>query len=734
MATIATIAMSMVTIGFTSSVRADDTEDIRELLDEPVVTTASKSAERSTDAPATSSIVSADDLRRFGIHSIDEAIDFLSLGAVTSNPLKSVDIGARGVMISGDQGAHFLLLVDGHAVNEPLYGAARFDRGAAIPLELVDHLEVILGPGSVLYGSNAMLGVINVVTKRAKDFGGARFVAETEVGKSYRLAGGFGQRFELFGAPAEVTVMIEGYHQKGPTFTFGPQVLGLDIANGQPVRFSKDGPGSGVWGGDADQSYYATIPSLQARFIVGGLEVSLHLSSYKRATPYFDSTTRYEANFNEPLQYEIDRNAWIDVKYRAILSPVVTVTPRLYVDLFDYRRTGIDSRAGGCLHPGTITCDNEHRGVSRFVGLDLQSSFDWLRDSSLVSLLGVDLRTIYGGHKIDQRDYDTGKYLVSSDDVISRHEQTLGAYLQTVWRPSKLFDLNAGARLDAGLAYSPVASPRAAIGLHPWTGSTLKLIYAEAFRAPSIYERDTSATTVLPAEHLEPERVRSIEASLEQKVGAQRLLFGVFRSVWKNLIEQHVLTREEIQAAAAAGKIDALRALYFSQYRNVSSIENFGFDAAFEGSLVEGKLRFGANATSAVAQRSITSTGEAHSLTVAPEIFGNARIAYTLPGKLPAFGLAAYYLGRRPANRAWDGAFTPTPYAPPLVELRATVSGDVPGITGLMYRVSFNWALASQTPYVVGPYQHADATHPTAELAPIDRFRATVGLEWRVGE
>jgi outer membrane receptor for ferrienterochelin and colicins len=713
---------------------AGEDEDIRELLDEPVVTTASKSAEPGANAPATSTTLTADDMRTFGIHSIDEAIQFLSLGVMTSNPLHAVDIGARGILLPNDQGSHFLLLVDGHAVNEPLYGTARFERGAGIPIELVDHIEVILGPGSVLYGSNAMLGVINVITKKAKDFKGARVVAETEVAKSYRLAGGFGYRFDLFGTPSELTVMMEGYHQKGPTFTFGPQNVGLDAGSGQPVRFSKDAPGTGIWGGRATDSYYATVPAIQARFVRGGLEISFHASSYERATPYFNAFTRYEANFNEPLQHERDRSMWIDAKYTAILSPIVSLTTRLYGDTFDYLRQGIDSRAGGCLYVGTTTCDNQHRGASRWAGLELQTSFDWLKDASVVSLLGIDVRTVFAGHKLDQRDFDTGRYLRDSDSVIDAHDQTLGAYVQTAWRPSKLFELNAGARLDAGRVYRPVASPRAAITVHPWKGGALKLVYAEAFRAPSWYERASYSANEVIARDLQPERVRSVEASIEQRIGAQRLFFGIFRSEWTNLIEQHVLTRSEINAAAARGEIDALRALVFAQYRNVSEIENLGINAAFEGSLFEGKLRFGTNVTSAIARRSEPEGGtSSHALPVAPQLFGNARVAYALPEGWPTLALAASYLGRRPADRAYDGSFVPSPYAPALVELRATVAGPFPGVSGLLYRTSFDWALASRAPYVVGPTQSIDRANGinSAELAPIDRYRVTVGLEWR---
>src|SRR5262249_50208112 len=154
--------------------RADDTSELEGLLSEQVVSSASKQSERASSAPALSTNLSAEDLRRYGIRTLAEAIDVLSMGVASSDNLNGGEIGARGVLITGDRGSHFLLLVDGHTVNEQVRGSAFFGVGAGIPLEIIDHIEIVVGPGSVLYGSNAMLGLINVVTKRARDFGGVR--------------------------------------------------------------------------------------------------------------------------------------------------------------------------------------------------------------------------------------------------------------------------------------------------------------------------------------------------------------------------------------------------------------------------------------------------------------------------------------------------------------------------------------------------------------------------------
>src|SRR5688572_4633510 len=172
------------------SALAEEAGDLRAVLSENVITTASTSSQTASTAPATSVTLTAEDLRLYGIRSLDEAINFLSLGLTASDPLRTPDVGSRGVLLPADSGKHFLVLVNGHALNDPLYGAARFDSGAGVPIDLIDHIEVIVGPGSVLYGSNAMLGVINVITKRAGDYQGGHLLGDYEIGRSARGGAG----------------------------------------------------------------------------------------------------------------------------------------------------------------------------------------------------------------------------------------------------------------------------------------------------------------------------------------------------------------------------------------------------------------------------------------------------------------------------------------------------------------------------------------------------------------
>jgi outer membrane receptor for ferrienterochelin and colicins len=727
---LATLAMGV------SSARADQEMDLTTLLSEKVVTTASKTAETSTSAPGTASLMTAEDIHRYGIHTVDEAIAFLSLGGFSSDNLYNPEIGARGILIPGDQGAHMLVLLDGHAVNEPLHGAANLGRGLGIPIELVDHIELILGPGSVLYGSNAMLGVINIVTKRGRSYSGVHAVVETEVGKSYRAGAAFGTSTKLLNAPFQMVSGFEFYKQDGPTFNFGPQGPIQDLFDMQPMRFSRTGEATGYWGGAANKTHYSIVPAGYMRLEWGKFTFNVHASTFKRAAPYSSQHINVISDFNDPENYQIDRVLRGDLTYRTQLTSHAGFTARVYGDSSD-RRTYVDySRRLACRFP-VATCREADEGLSRWIGSELQGTLDWWNNSRAVTLIGVDGRYRYAQGRSDLLDHETGRPLRSSTAVIDSSYSMLAAYLQQTAQPTSWLALNGGARLDYDPRFDPVVSPRLATTVNVWEGGALKATYAEAFRAPTFFESDAFIPNALlmrpPA--LAPERVRSVEGSFEQKFGGNRIVFGVFRSWWKDLVEKYIFSQGEKDQLVASGQLAISYVLGpVAEYRNISSIDNFGFNAGWDGVTGAGRLHYGTNVTGAIARRVVPGGATGQPLVVAPQFFGNARIAYDFEHGLPTLGLAAHFSGNRIADRAFDGNFTPFPVAPPQVELRATLSGPVPLIKGLSYRIGANYAVANRNPYVAGVAQQSFSWHPDAELIPVDRFRATAGISYALFE
>ena len=80
--------------------------------------------------------------------------------------------GARGISRPGDYSSRLLLLIDGVRVNEAIYDSATAGREFPLDVGLIDRVEYMPGPGSALYGSNAVLGVVNVVTRNPSQLPG----------------------------------------------------------------------------------------------------------------------------------------------------------------------------------------------------------------------------------------------------------------------------------------------------------------------------------------------------------------------------------------------------------------------------------------------------------------------------------------------------------------------------------------------------------------------------------
>ena len=712
-----------------SAFAGDDVTELEALLSENVVSGASKEAETSSDAPAMTTTLTAADIRRYGLRSIDEAIDFLGMGMVTQNPLHSVEMGGRGVLITADFGNHVLLVVDGHVLNEPWNMTAYFEQGAGIPMELVDHIELILGPGSVLYGGSAMLGVVNVVTKRASSFKGAHVVLEGSVspqqggggrfssfapgdlGGAGRVGVGGGHTTSFLGKPLEWIGQVEIYGQNGPSFEWSPQVVTSE--DGTPRNFgSRAAPG--VWGGRTTRSYDTTVPALYTRLDWNGFALMLRTASYARSTPYTNNFNQLRGDFDDPRTGERDSWLSVDLQHRARFGRWSTLAHG-YFDNYSYGQSMYEADGSQCTFPVAGTCLTKVRGRSTWGGAEAQATYDWLGDSTLTTMLGVDGRVRHISNSTTSIALDTDQVAGIVGDR-SATELAYAAYGQQRWTPFSRLHLNAGARFDHDPRGGNRLSPRAAVSFTPWAGGTLKAIYSEAFRAPSFYEKYYADGIVRPATSLGPEVVRSAEANYEQRLGRHRLVMGVFRSWWSGMIALRTVDDSTLE------------------YANLSKIDNWGYNARVDGTM--GAFSYGLSMTGAHTRRDDGDGDGDHPVPVAPQVFGNARAAYDLPGALPTIAIATAFVGSRPADRAFDGNFPTTPYAPAQARIRLTLSDTVPAVPGLSWRLAGEIVTKGESAYVAGPTQSVDPATDNpraAQLAPVNRAMVLGTLRYDFG-
>src|SRR5947209_12988493 len=133
------------------------------------VTSVSKRPERLAQTASAIQLITAQDVRRSGASSLPEALRLAANLQVAQVDSRQWAISARG--FNGTTANKLLVLIDGRTVYTPLFSGVFWDVQDVL-LSDVDRIEVISGPGATLWGANAVNGVINVITKDAKDTGG----------------------------------------------------------------------------------------------------------------------------------------------------------------------------------------------------------------------------------------------------------------------------------------------------------------------------------------------------------------------------------------------------------------------------------------------------------------------------------------------------------------------------------------------------------------------------------
>jgi iron complex outermembrane receptor protein len=149
------------------------------------VTSVSKRPERLSEVPSSVQVITGDDIRRAGATSIPEALRLASNLQVAQVDAHDWAITARG--FGNNIANKLLVLIDGRTVYTPLHAGVFWDVQDTF-LEDIDRIEVVSGPGATLWGDNAVNGVINIITKNAKDTQGN--IATGGGGSGTRGAGG----------------------------------------------------------------------------------------------------------------------------------------------------------------------------------------------------------------------------------------------------------------------------------------------------------------------------------------------------------------------------------------------------------------------------------------------------------------------------------------------------------------------------------------------------------------
>lgn len=442
------------------------------------VTGASGYEQKVSLAPSAVTVITDDEIKKYGHRTLAEVLRS-ARGFYATSDRNYTYLGLRGFDRPGDYNSRFLLLVNGHRLNDNVYDSAFVANEFPLDLDLVDRVEIIRGPSSSIYGNNAFFGVINVVTKQGRDLTGVE--ASGAVGSFGSYLGRFtvGKKYS-----DEVEVLLSGslYDSAGPERLFFPE-------------FNTPAQNNGI----ATKADYEHFFNLFGSLRLGDFTLEASFHDRRKGIP----TASFGTVFGDRRANTVDRPAYVDLKFERNVAADWELTARAYFD--SYRYVGE--------YPYAAVLNKDQSTGSR-VGVDTQLTGKILDRHTLT--FGVELRD---NLQQDQFNCDLPTGTINLNE--QRDSYNAGVFGQAEISLLTNLTFNAGLRFDHQSQSLDRVNPRLGLIYAPVEATTMKLLYGTAFRAPNVFEQYYSYPGSAKANPgLRPEKIATYEVVAEQKLPA----------------------------------------------------------------------------------------------------------------------------------------------------------------------------------------------------------------------
>ena len=442
------------------------------------VSVTSKRDENQHFAPGVISVISSQEIQQYGARNLRDVIDRI----VGAQVVGSHQRPHNKTSIRGMNGAHQegweLLLLNGRPIHDGTDGGFNFDIYQGFPLEMIDHIEIIRGPGSVIYGTNAMSGAINIITKDSKksvnenridismgSFNRNQLQLTTLLGNAdYSLNIGLNA---IRANGDSVDGVVDAYDVAG-AYDMGEKSDNL-VFNGQYKGFTINGM---LMNSDSD--------SFGSKFHVPS-------STMQKKRQYLDLGYTYDitADWDVSLNYTINTGE------------------------FDWEI----SNSGTKNH-----YDDQYDMLEMLIRGSIANNFN--------VLLGVNSSNYESKFK---------------SGLLDASINNKSAYLQMDYMLSASQKIIGGVQLNKPEDTEEDLSSRlgyvSALGDSVW----FKLLYSEAYRSPNLQEAKIDATTLKGNPLLDPEKVATYDAQLIYQKSKYYFALSVYDTMLRNVISRYIV-------------------------------------------------------------------------------------------------------------------------------------------------------------------------------------------------
>ena len=404
------------------------------------------------------------------------------------------------VFIRGANAEHTLVLLDGIELNDPINPSRSYDL-AHLPISQVDRIEILSGPQSPLYGSDAPGGVINIITR--KGCGRPQLSVTASAGFYQSIEGDV----EISGSSA------------GASYSFGVfhgQTAGISAAS---VRYPGNAEPDGYRNFSLSGKFsYAVRNNISLRLTARSVRTRTEIDNF--GGPYGDDPNDVQ-KYGSTLISTQAQGLFLDNRWEQKLSLSCIKSERSYINPTDQVHL-FESESGAY--------------GSTLFKLDWQNNFFLAPSNTLTA--GLDIEREEGrSDYVSENQWGTYESLFPSDKTGS-----VGLYLQDQWRVQGKFFFAGGARLDLHSRTGTALTYRLAPAyVAAKTGTKFKATIGTGFRSPSLYQLFAPETAWVPVGNIKllPERAPGWDAGIEQLAIKNRICLGLtfFQNSFKNLID-----------------------------------------------------------------------------------------------------------------------------------------------------------------------------------------------------
>ena len=486
----------------------------------PRVIAAERQLTRAEDAPASVTIISAEEIHAFGYATLAEALRSVR-GLYATSDRSYQSLGVRGFSPPGVYNNKVLVLSDGHVTNDMTSGQGFIGRDFDVDLGDVERIEVVRGPGSVLYGSAAFFAVVNVVHRAAPD--GQHFEGGAMVGSLAETSGAI--LGSLAGSGNSLSARAAGLRAEGEL------VFGTSLLVGPARKFAI--------GLDDERALHGDLRARRGDFAIAAV-----FNRRAKGIP----TGPYNT-FGIPGTQNDDQRWFVEGTYSRDFDSGLGIDARAS---FDGAHDVTDYAIQGGSELGRAT------RIGDWGGGELRARLPVMAGNRFFA--GGEVQRIWRSRLW----LDRPGVPASQDN----HLQTISsAYLGDDLQLGSRVKLSAAVRYDAyfgaaGMVPRPQINPRLALIAQPYPGGVLKLMAGTAYRAPTLNERyfhngvpgtlyyqipaeNTPAERSAGLNHLDPEKVRTAEFEHTHQLGEETQI--VVAGYWSRI--DQIIRLKAIQLA-----------------------------------------------------------------------------------------------------------------------------------------------------------------------------------------